>query len=363
MINALPFAISFLTLPLLWLGATNGGWWIALVPLYGWYSLAVIDLIVGKNEANPDIDESESSLFWFKIVTRTWFPLQFFAQFATLAYVSTATHLDSGEKIALFTGVGVMSGSIGIVFAHELIHQKSRLDRWLGDLLLASVLYSHFRSEHLLVHHVYVGTEKDAVSARYNEGFWRFFARVLPASLRSAWQAEGNRQIKNGNRRMSPSNPFWRYSLLQLFFLALALLIAGPVGVALFAWQALIAVFQLELINYIEHYGLTRHSDASGKVEPVAPHHSWNATQRVSNLYLINLQRHADHHMAPARPYPLLQTFDRNTAPELPASYPIMTLMAVVPPLFRRVMNPRVRAWRKRHYPEIADWKAKKSPA
>ncbi len=121
-------------------------------------------------------------------------------------------------------------------------------------------------------------------------------------------------------------------------------------------FQAFIAVWQLELTNYVEHYGLTRKHLGKGKYEPVKPHHSWDSAHRVSGLLLINLQRHADHHLHPMRRYPLLQVYDESEVPMLPTGYPPMTALAMIPPLWRRMFNPRVRAWRKQYYPEIEDW-------
>ena len=154
------------------------------------------------------------------------------------------------------------------------------------------------------------------------------------------------------------SNPFWRYWGLQVIALVLAFTLSGWLGVALFLWQAFIAVWQLELVNYVEHYGLTRRHLGDGKYEHVQPRHSWNATQLASNWLLINLQRHSDHHYKPSRRFPLLQTYSLDDAPQLPLSYPLMTIAAMVPPVWRRVMNPRVRAWRRQFYPDISDWTA-----
>ncbi len=154
-------------------------------------------------------------LFWYRLITLIWFPVQFALQFGLLWWATHGGNLATWEKIALFFGVGVMSGGIGINYAHELMHQKNKLERWLGDLLLASVLYSHFRSEHLLVHHRYVGTPRDPVTARYNEGFHRFFPRVLRQCLASAWRAEAAMLARKGLPVLHPSNPFWRYWALQ----------------------------------------------------------------------------------------------------------------------------------------------------
>lgn len=349
-----PYLLSFVTLPLVALGAGFGGWWLLLIPLYGWWLMPVLDAILGRDETNPDPDTPDRRLDPYRMITMLWVPLQTAMLYGTIALATHTAHLGPGELLALFIGVGVITGSVGINFAHELMHRSSRLERWLADILLASTLYGHFRSEHLLVHHTWVGTPRDAVTARYGEGFWAFFARVLPASFRSALSAEAERMEKRGLSAWSPRNPFWRYAGLQVAALALAVLFGGALGLILFLIQALVAVFQLELVNYIEHYGLTRRQAEDGRFEPVLPRHSWNATQRASSWYLLNLQRHSDHHVKPGRPYPLLQTYDPEEAPLLPAGYPVMTLIAVVPPLWRRVMNRRVRAWRRQFYPDEA---------
>jgi alkane 1-monooxygenase len=134
--------------------------------------------------------------------------------------------------------------------------------------------------------------------------------------------------------------------------------LGGWLGLGLFLLQALVAVWQLELVNYIEHYGLTRRHLGQGRYEHVMPRHSWNAAHRVSNWLLINLQRHSDHHYKPDRRFPLLQTYPPDEAPQLPYSYPMMTALAMIPPLWKRRMNARVRDWRQRHYPDITDWHA-----
>ncbi|RMD90569.1 MAG: alkane 1-monooxygenase, partial [Alphaproteobacteria bacterium] len=356
--SALPFWLSLGLIPLAVLGALKGGWTVILVPVATWWLFTLLDAITGRYEENADPQTPEAALFWYRLITLIWFPLQFGLLVWMLWYVPRAPHLGTLEKIALFFGMGVVSGTIGINYSHELMHQKNRLERWLADLLLASVLYSHFRTEHLLVHHVHVGTPRDAVTARYNEGFHRFFLRVLPQSLVSAFRTERARLARKGRPWWDRRNPFWRYWALEAAFLGLALAISGWPGVGLFLFQAFVAVWQLELVNYIEHYGLTRRYLGEGRFERVQPRHSWNASHRATNWLLINLQRHSDHHCKPDRRFPLLQNHDEQEAPQLPFGYPLMTMAAMIPPLWRRVMNPRVREWRRRFYPDITDWKS-----
>ena len=151
-----------------------------------------------------------------------------------------------------------MSGSVGIVYAHELLHQKTPAERWLGDLLLASVLYSHFRTEHLLVHHSWVSTPRDAVSARYNEGFHRFCPRP-DRRPRSAWRGRDAVPGPRGPQPWDRRNPFWRLRRAAGAMLGLLAHGRGRLDRAgLFLFQALIAVWQLEPTNYVEQYGLSR---------------------------------------------------------------------------------------------------------
>lgn len=356
--RALPFWLSLLMIPLALIGARFGAWTVLLLPIFSWGMFSLLDAITGLDEDNADLETDPKDLVWYRLITLIWAPLQAITLFGLIWYVPQAAHLDTAEKIGLFFGMGVISGTIGINYSHELMHQKSRLERGLADILLAMVLYSHFRSEHLRVHHLWVGTPRDPVTARYNEGFHRFYPRVLVQCLKSAWKAERAMLTRRGLPVWHGSNPFWRYGALQALMLALAALLGGWEGLALFLWQASVAVWQLELVNYIEHYGLTRRHLGEGKYEHVLPRHSWNAAHRASNWLLINLQRHADHHFKPDRRFPLLQTHPENDAPQLPYGYPAMTMLAMIPPLWKRVMNPRVRAWRKTFYPDIVDWKA-----
>ena len=354
--RALPFWMSLGLVPLAWFVALNGGWTLILLPVATWFLFSALDAAIGLNTENADLEATEEDLYWYRLVTILWVPAQFCTLFGLLWYAPQAEHLSTIERICLFFGVGVITGTIGINYSHELMHQKNKLERWCADLLLAMVLYSHFRSEHLLVHHRYVATPRDPVTARYNESFHRYYPRVLIQCLRSAFKAEATMLARKDLPWTHLSNPFFKYWALQGGFLLLAFLLGGWSGVALFLVQAGVAIWQLELVNYIEHYGLTRKHLGNGKYEHVKPHHSWNAAHRASNWLLINLQRHSDHHFKPDRRFPVLQTYSADEAPQLPFGYPVMTMLAMAPPLWRRYMNPKVRDWRARYYPEVTDW-------
>ncbi len=358
---ALPFWLSLTLVPLAIFVAMQGGWALLLLPVSTWYLFSGLDYVIGLKTDNPDLETPEEHLFWYRLITLLWTPVQLATVFGLMIYTVQTDHLTGFEEWALFVGIGVLSGTIGITYSHELMHQKPKIERWMADILMASVLYSHFRSEHLLVHHRYVATPRDPVTARYGESFWRFFPRVLKQCLVSAFKAEKTMLARKGLPWHDKSNPFWRYWALQGGFVLLAALIGGWWGVFLFATQAFWAVFQLELVNYVEHYGLTRKHLGDGKYEHVLPRHSWNSAHRASNWLLINLQRHSDHHFKPNRRFPLLQTYTEEEAPQLPFGYPVMTMAALSPTIWRKVMNPRVKRWREMYYPEITDWSAYKT--
>ncbi len=228
--NALPFWLSLALVPVILFAANTGGWALILPVAATFGVFSVLDALTGLNLDNADPATADDQLFWYRLVTLIWFPIQFALIFGLIWFVSVTNHLSALGKIILFFGVGQISGAVGIVYAHELMHQKNKVERWLGDLLLGSVLYSHFRSEHLLVHHRYVATPRDAVTARYGESFHRFFPRVLQQSWRSAFRAERQMLARKDLPWWNRSNPFWRYWTLKAAFLFLAMIIGGWAG-------------------------------------------------------------------------------------------------------------------------------------
>jgi len=354
--NALPFWVSLVFVPLWLLAVSKGGWWIALIPLYNFAVSSALDGMIGLSRENLDPHADDSALLWHRMITWIWVPIQIMVVLGSLMAIFLFDHLGITESIFLAIVSGIVAGEVGITYAHELVHQRNKFERWLGDVLLATVLYGHFRTEHILVHHRYIGTPRDVVTAKYNENLYRFLPRAMIGTFKSAWEVEAERQVKRGRNTFNLSNPFWIYSGLAFGLLSVAAAIGGVGGVLLFSLQAFVAINYLEIIDYVEHYGLVRKHLGDGKYEPVAPRHSWNSNHKFTNWQLLNLQRHSDHHYKPSRRFPLLQTYDESEAPQLPFGYPIMAALACHPRYFRRMMNPRVRAWRKMYYPEITDW-------
>jgi alkane 1-monooxygenase len=349
---ALPYMLSFLFLPIVAAAATWGGWLLALIPLWGFVLSTAFDAVLGLDQTNRDPATGDAALAWHRAITLVWPIAQTAMIYGALAAAIHNPALAGWEAVALMAGVGLASGGIGITFAHEMMHQKNRLERAAAEFLMTQTLYGHFVTEHVLGHHRAVCTPEDPATARYGESFWAFLPRVLSGSLASAWAIEADRRRRRGRPVLGPGNPFWRYVIGALAFLALAFAVGGWAGVGLYLMQAAVAIVQLEAVNYVEHYGLTRQRRPDGRYEHVRPHHSWNAAHKWTNWLLINLQRHSDHHWKPDRRFPLLQTYPEAEAPQLPFGYPLMIAAALTPPLWRRLMHPRVTAWRARFQPE-----------
>lgn len=360
-VAAAAFAVSLVLPALIALAALYGGWWLLGVPVYAWMVSSLLDRLLGPETRNPDPAIGDRRLFWHRALLWAWVPIQIGLLFFALWAATDPGRLSTLEAILLMNGLGVASGAIGITYAHELIHARNRFEPALGEILLTSTAYGHFTTEHLANHHRYVGTPKDPVTARYAEGFWRFLPRAVRGSAASAWRIDMERLRRRGLGFFSIRNPWLRHAALTGGFLAGAYAIGGWGGVALFWAQAIVAVTQLEAVNYVEHYGLVRKHLGGGRYEPAAARHSWNSCHSMTNLLLINLQRHSDHHVKPDRRFPLLQTYPEDVAPQLPYGYPLMVLIAMAPPVWFRVMNRRVKGWRKRFYPEIEDWSAYKA--
>jgi alkane 1-monooxygenase len=238
--------------------------------------------------------------------------------------------------LALAIAVGGVSGVQGITFAHELGHSRSRTDRFCAWLLMGSVLYAHFMVEHYRGHHPRAATHDDPASARQGESLWSFLPRTLGGSLRSAWRLEAQR-LRDWHRPWVSSPLLWATFAQVLWLVALAAAF-GPMVLLFWLVQATYAVFLLETINYVEHYGLVR----VGR-EPFALHHAWNADHPLTNCLIANLQRHSDHHLHAWKPY---ATLDALPGPQLPSGYAGCLFLAVVPRLWFAAMHPRLAALR-----------------
>lgn len=331
-----PFWLIYAIAALLAVALAVGGPWPLVVPLFVFGVVPVADVLLGRDETDLG-----PRVWWHDLPLWLWVP----TQLAAIGWlVSRAATLSAGELMVDVLAVGILSGAGGITIAHELVHRKGLAEQVLAEILMTSVTYTWFCVEHVLGHHRNVATPRDPATSRLGESLYAFLPRTLAGSFRSFWTIEGEHVARRGL-------PAWRDRRLRYLAVlagvhgAIAAL-AGPVAWAAFAGQGLVAVLLLEVINYVEHYGLLRRETAPGEYERVRPHHSWNSTEWLSGAFLFHLPRHADHHAYASRPYPELRAWP--DGPHLPWGYATAVLVALVPPLWRAVMDPRVVAARAR---------------
>jgi alkane 1-monooxygenase len=323
-------------------GYNLGGWYnfATLIMVFG--VITVLDILFGVNTRNPD--ESQESLLADRIEYRLipWLcaPVQI-GMVAWASFVVTHRQLTIVELAGFVLSVGVVSGVLGINVSHELIHRvNNKVEPFLGRLMLSTVFYTHWAIEHVIGHHRRVATSDDPATARFGQSVYSFLPQTVLGGLRSAWQIESARLRKRDTRVWGFSNRVLIYMLVQFCLVILLGVTFGTGAVVFFFAQACIAVVLLETVNYLEHYGLVRRRLSNGDYEPVTLYHSWNASNWLTNYFLFNLQRHSDHHAKPGRRYQLLRHFDES--PQLPTGYAGMVLLALVPSLWRRVMDRRV---------------------
>ena len=207
-----------------------------------------------------------------------------------------------------------------------------------GRWLLSASCNADFAIEHVYGHHVTVGTDKDPATARKGENVYTFAIRSTVFGHISAWRLEGQRLRKKGLSHFSFQNRMFSGYIMSICWCFLFYIAGGVFGIILFLCQAAIAKFILEIVNYMEHYGLFRKSE-----QPIGPEHSWNTNYRMSSMVLFSLTRHSSHHKKP-----MVKFWELNPhadAPQMPYGYLTTLIICLIPPLWYRTINPNLNKW------------------
>lgn len=341
-LRALRYVLAFAGPGLAWCGLSTTGWPCWALPIYGFVVIPLLELFRPPHRDRLTEEEEAAALQdpLYDALLVAFVPVQW----ATLLYFLWGINdaalgpWDVGGRIAT---MGLMCGVYGINIAHELGHRVTRWERDLARALLLSSLYMHFIIEHNRGHHKRVATPEDPASARFGENIYAFWVRTILFSFISAWEIEAARMGKAGHAAYG-----WRNEMLQALLIQGALITGigwyfGGFALLCFLGAALIGILLLETVNYIEHYGLGRKLNERGTYGRVAHVHSWNSDRLIGRLMLFELTRHSDHHYMASRKYQVLRSAEES--PELPAGYPGMMLLSLVPPLWFRVVDPLVK--------------------
>jgi alkane 1-monooxygenase len=355
LLKKLGFFCSFLLPCLVVLGYYAGGIWNYSNLAFVFVIIPIADKIIGKDLQNIEetqLSEVASEQF-FRFVLYAWTVMQTLF-LAWACYVVSLQNMTTTEYIGFLLGVMIVTGGVGITVAHELGHKINELDRFTSQFLLLQVCYLHFYIEHNRGHHVHIATPQDPATSRKGEIFYRFWWRSVSKGWLSAWNLEKQRLQRKEIAVWSLQNMMLVYSCFIIATIVLLTVIFSlihgkfVINVAIFfVAQSILGFSLLEAVNYIEHYGILRRKISENHYERVNVLHSWNANELLSNWFLFQLQRHADHHAAATKPYQILNHIDQS--PQLPAGYPTMIVCALFPPIWFKIMDNRLENWKMIH--------------
>lgn len=331
----------------------------------GWTSLgllAVLAIYIGGDAIGGN-DTSTPQFHYPMILTvQLWMalPLLAFIVFSAVWSVSDTDVLGFGAALTQLSGydllaardatatlhhvsaavlTGLMIGVLGTIAAHELTHRTwDPVSMLIGRWLLAFSFDTVFSIEHVYGHHRYVSTTEDPATApRGRNVYFHVLASTIKGNL-SAWKIEKRRLARKGQGLISIHNAVIRGHLMSLWLVAVAYAMGGWQAALFFIACALWGKALLEIVNYMEHYGMVRNPST-----PVQPRHSWNTNRRISSWAMFNLTRHSHHHAQGEVPYQDLRPFP--DAPMMVGGYLTTIVVAMIPPLWHHLMTPKVLAW------------------
>ncbi|MFM9985025.1 MAG: alkane 1-monooxygenase [Flavobacteriales bacterium] len=342
-IRFLKYTMAFVLPVATWISFTSDGWYTFLPVVFGFLIVPILDALFRPDRKN--IREAERELTRndkvYDAIIYLTVPAQVFFSVFYLMHVGEDS-LSGLEITGCTLSMGLMNGVFGINVAHELGHRNTLAEKWMSKVMLSTTLFLHFYIEHNRGHHRNVGTPDDPASARRGENLYAFWMRTVSGSFMSAWRIVAKERERKKQAIWSLGNEMIQYLVLELIIVAGVFYFFGLITGLLFLAAAVMGILLLETVNYIEHYGLSRKKINEHRYEDVNPIHSWNSDHVVGRLVLFELTRHSDHHFDPSKPYQILDSMP--TSSQLPAGYPGMMLLSLLPPLWFRVMDPKLPA-------------------
>jgi len=341
--NDLKYLMSYTIAIVTIVGILIGGGYTFMTVIYAFVFIPALEILLKESneEMSDEVKKNRSMDIFFDILLYLNIPLVFSIFFLSLNMLFYST--SSIEIIGIIVSTSIMMATNGINVAHELGHRKSFFSRTCSKLLLIPSQYMHFYIEHNFGHHVNVGTKEDPATAKYKQSLYSFWITSVIGQYISAWKLQLKLLKISKHHFFSIKNDMMFYPIFQFLFICL---IYFNYGLTVTIYSLVISVISflfLETINYIEHYGLSRKKDENGRYERIKTVHSWNSNHVVGRLVLYELTRHSDHHFISSKKYQVLESI--NESPQLPYGYPTSILLSMVPPLWFKIMNPRVKSY------------------
>jgi len=325
------------------LSVLSTGWLTFSAPIYTFVFIPLLEYILEDYDTQYSDNQKSKRLtnILFDWLLYLNIPMVFFILGMGLFNLSSISYTFT-EQAGIILSLGILLATNAINVAHELGHRVSSFERMLSKLLLMPCLYMHFYLEHNFGHHKNVATPKDPATSRFNQSLYHFWMVSVLKQYRNAWVIQFKLLKQSNSSFWSIKNDMLWYFFIQAGYLGLVYLLAGTLAIYNAILIGVISFLFLETINYVEHYGLQRKKTSSGRYERVQIHHSWNSNHIIGRIVLYELTRHSDHHFKASKKYQVLE--NKPESPQLPFGYPSSILLAMVPPLWFRVMNSRIPA-------------------
>ena len=337
----LKYLMSYSIALMAFIGISIGGFYNYLAVVFTFIFIPILETIVKKSDEEYTQEEKESRLLdpFFDLLLYLNIPIVFGIFFFSLDKLSFTSSVS--DIIGIILSASIVMATNGINVGHELGHRKSIIARTCSKLLYLPCQYMHFYIEHNFGHHINVATPEDPATARYKQTLYSFWITSVVRTYVSAWEIQLKLLKVSKRNFFSIKNDMVFYTLFQTTFLAFVYYNFGLYLTLLSILMSVISFLFLETINYVEHYGLLRKKEPSGRYERVKPHHSWNSNHTIGRIVLYELTRHSDHHFKSSKKYQVLESLD--DCPHLPYGYPTSILLSFIPPLWFSIMNPLVK--------------------
>ena len=341
MIKDLKYLMSYSIALFAFIGISLGGFYKYLAVIFTFVFIPVLEIIVKKSDEKYTDEEKKNRNLdpFFDFLLYLNIPIVFGIFFFSLEKLALTSSVY--DIIGIILSASIVMATNGINVGHELGHRKSIIARTCSKLLYLPCQYMHFYIEHNFGHHINVATPEDPATARYKQTVYSFWITSVIRTYISAWEIQLKLLKVSKRSFFSIKNDMVFYTLFQLAFLVFIYYNFGLFLTFLSIVMSVVSFLFLETINYVEHYGLLRKKEPSGRYERVKPHHSWNSNHTIGRIVLYELTRHSDHHFKSSKKYQVLESLDE--CPHLPHGYPTSILLSLIPPLWFSIMNPLVR--------------------
>ena len=341
MIKDLKYLMSYSIALMAFIGLSLGGFYNYLAVVFTFVFIPVLEIIVKKSDEKYTDEEKKNRNLdpFFDLLLYLNIPIVFGIFFFSLEKLALTSSVY--DIIGIILSSSIVLATNGINVGHELGHRKSMIARTCSKLLYLPSQYMHFYIEHNFGHHINVATPEDPATARYKQTVYSFWITSVIRTYISAWEIQLKLLKVSKNSFFSIKNDMVFYSVIQITFLIFIYYNFGLYLTLLSVLMSVVSFLFLETINYVEHYGLLRKKEPSGRYERVKPNHSWNSNHTIGRIVLYELTRHSDHHFKSSKKYQVLESLDE--CPHLPHGYPTSILLSLIPPIWFSIMNPLVR--------------------